>query len=110
MTQYAKFRSTNPAPMFDSNVVEKTLEHIKTLCNMDREEAMNMLEKQCGRYTRGKHKGELRGYVAVTYCVEGGWLRTGASGTHGPEGRVVYPNTLTNLEICGFGGEELLKI
>lgn len=104
MTQYAKFGSTNPAPLFDHNVLGKTVQHISDLCGVDSEEAMAMLEKHCGRYVRGKHKGELRGYVAVSYCREGGWLRTGS------EGRVVYPGTILGLEVCGFNGEEMLKL
>lgn len=32
------------------------------------------IEKSAGRYTRGKHKGDLRGYIVWREVVEGGWL------------------------------------
>ncbi len=31
------------------------------------------IERQCGRFTKGKHKGELRGWIVYHKVREGGW-------------------------------------
>jgi hypothetical protein len=33
------------------------------------------LEAQAGRFTKGKNKGKLRGWVVFVKCTEGGWVR-----------------------------------
>jgi len=35
------------------------------------------LEALVGRYTRGKHKGELRGWIGWFKTTKGGWVKTG---------------------------------
>lgn len=37
------------------------------------------VEAQCGRFARGQHKGNLRGWIVYRKCVEGGW----SYGVHG---------------------------
>ena len=70
--------------------------------------AMPLIEAKCGRYTKGKHKGALRGWASIEVVTEGGWKR------HGPgerNGRVVYPGTVLSVSIGDdFSGKTYLEV
>jgi hypothetical protein len=98
MTQYAKMQ-TKACPMHDPACAEKIIEHIANFYPPGFD-AVALVEKHCGRYTRGKHVGALRGWAHVTVCVEGGWLR----------GRVAYPGTVIGITISDFNGTVYLEV
>jgi hypothetical protein len=51
---------------------------------------LEQLEAIVGRYSKGKHKGELRGAISWRKVVRGGWLRAGNGEIS--RGHVVKPN------------------
>ena len=71
-------------------------------------DAMALIEEKCGRYTKGKHKGELRGWASIEVVTEGGWKR------HGPgerNGRVVRPGSVLSINIGDdFSGKTYLVV
>jgi hypothetical protein len=71
-------------------------------------DGLAIIEKACGRFVRGAHKGQLRGWATIEVVTEGGWLR------HGPgerNGNVVYPGTILGINIGDdFTGKTYLSI
>jgi hypothetical protein len=70
-------------------------------------DAMALLEERCGRYTRGAHKGQLRGWAHIEVVVEGGWQRMGPGEGNG---RVAYPGTILGIAIVDFNGRAYLEV
>src|SRR5262245_21368697 len=70
-------------------------------------DATALVEKQCGRFTRGAHAGKLRGWAEVEICTEGGWKRYGPGERNG---RVVYPGTILAIRITDFSGKTYLEV
>lgn len=106
--QYATI-ATKRCPMFDPACVAVVARHIAALRvqPFSEADALSLIEKSCGRYVRGKHKGLIRGWASIQICTEGGWKR------HGPaegNGRVVYPGTLISVSIGDdFSGKTYLQ-
>lgn len=48
------------------------------------------IAKRAGRFTRGAHKGQVRGWLFLHICSEGGWKRDGS----GEGGGVILPGTI----------------
>ena len=71
-------------------------------------DAMPMLNEKCGRFVRGPHKGQLRGWVTIEVVTEGGWKR------HGPgerNGDVVRPGQVLSISIGDvFSGKTYLEV
>lgn len=95
--QYASFE-VKRCPMFDPICAAKVAEHIAhfQVQPFSPAAAMALIEQKCGRYVRGKHKGELRGWATIKRCTVGGWMRYGPGECNG---RVVYPGTLMSVSI-----------
>ena len=71
-------------------------------------DAMAMLEKECGRYVKGAHKGQLRGYAAIHVVSEGGWQRLGPGEGNG---RVRRPGTVLKVVVIDrFTGKVYLEV
>lgn len=69
-------------------------------------DAMALIEKQCGRLTRGAHKGALRGWATIAVCTRGGWKRGGYGEGNG---HVVLPGTIMGVRISDFNGKVFLS-
>jgi hypothetical protein len=104
--QYAKFTGKR-APMFDAACAARVVEQVARFYAPGFDAAA-LVEAACGRYTRGKHKGALRGWATVTVCTEGGWRR------HGPgerNGGVCYPGTVVGVSISDdYSGKVYLEV
>jgi hypothetical protein len=71
------------------------------------EDAMALLEKQCGRFVRGKSVGKLRGWATITICTHGGWKRNGYGEGNG---RVCLPGSILGVVITDFNGKVFLSV
>lgn len=94
------------APMHDPHVARKAAEWVEHFLprNGDGEtgvDALALIEEKCGRSTRGKHKGELRGYLEVLYVERGGWRKTGGY----MQGYPVRPGAVLGMKITGWSGQ-----
>jgi len=101
---------TKEAPMFDANVAARVAEHVASFMvqPFSVADALALIEKQCGRYTRGAHKGHLRGWAAVSRVVEGGWKKDGPGEGNG---HVEYPGRVTGVVIADrFSGKQYLAV
>jgi hypothetical protein len=94
---------TKRCPMSDDACAARVTEHVQQLSPCV--DAAALVEQSCGRYTRGKHKGKLRGWASVEVVTSGGWKRTGYE-----EGRVVYPGAILSVRIDDFNGKSLLEV
>jgi len=107
--QYANTQ-TKKVPMFDDAAAYRVAEHITAFYPQPFTvaQALALIETQCGRYTRGAHKGQLRGWASITVCTEGGWQRHGT----GPRGGgVVYPGRILSISIGDdFSGKTYLEV
>ena len=91
-------------PMFDDDCAARVTKHIASLYSGD---AAALVQLSCGRYTRGKHVGKLRGWASLDVVTEGGWQRIGPGERNG---RVVYPGTLLAVRIDDFNGKPYLEV
>lgn len=91
--QYAK-TEVHRCPMAEQVCAETVARHVAELKNLDVETATSEIETACGRYSRGAHKGQLRGWAVVTVVREGGWNRA--------VGGVLYPGTVVSVTISDF--------
>jgi hypothetical protein len=71
------------------------------------EQAAKLVEEKCGRYTRGKNKGQLRGYAYIEVCTVGGWRLYGPGERNGG---VCYPGTVLSVTIADFNGNAYLSV
>lgn len=69
--------------------------------------AREMVETHCGRYTRGKNEGQLRGWAHIEICTEGGWKKDGPGERNG---RVIRPGRVTAIKILDFHGKAFLEV
>ena len=71
-------------------------------------DAMKLIEEKCGRYTRGQHKGQLRGWAEMAVVTEGGWKKYGPGERNG---RVVRPGQVLGIKIGdSFSGKTYLEV
>ena len=103
--QYAQ-TAVKRVPMYDATCAAKVIEHISTFYPQPFDAAA-LVEAQCGRFTRGAHKGQLRGWATITVVAEGGWKKNGPG--YG-NGRVVYPGTVLSISIEDFNGKPYLQV
>jgi hypothetical protein len=105
--QYCKI-TVKSCPMFDPNCAAKIAEHVVhfRVQPFTKDEALALIEKCCGRYSRGKHVGQLRGWAEVHVCTEGGWWRLGPGERNG---RVLYPGMLIAVVIRDYNGKVLFE-
>lgn len=103
--QYASL-ATKSCPMHDPVCAAKVAEHVARFYSPGFDAAA-LLEERCGRFQRGAHAGQLRGWAKITICTEGGWLRHGSGERNG---RVVYPGTVLGVEISDFNGKVYLAV
>ena len=99
-------------PMWDPQVFARAVEHITAMSTRNGEGGMTydpaaMLEGNCGRYSRGKHKGEIRGWMHIKYVSRGGWLKAGPGYMNGG---VVRPDTILGLTVTDFNGKIYYEI
>jgi hypothetical protein len=92
--------------MYDDKVAARIIEQI-TEFYVPGNDVAAIIEKACGRYVRGKHKGKLRGWATVVFCTEGGWKKDGP-GYH--NGRVYYPGTVVRITISDYSGKTYLDM
>ncbi len=104
--QYASFE-TKRCPMSDDICAAKVIEHIASLSvqPFTVADAFDLVESKCGRFTRGKTPGALRGWASITICTVGGWMRRGYDAGH-----VVYPGTLVSVRISDYNDKIYLEI
>ena len=94
-------------PMFDPACAAKVVEHVTAkfvAAGVEPPDVAAQLEAACGRYSRGAHKGQLRGWAAIETCVSGGW-RANDNGSGG----VVYPGTIGQIVVEAFDGKTLFS-
>lgn len=85
------------------------IEHTAT-CGSHREipfDAAALVESKCGRFTRGAHAGQLRGWASIEVTTAGGWKKSGPGERNG---RVIYPGTILAIRIEGFVGKTYLEV
>jgi hypothetical protein len=71
-------------------------------------DARGLVEEKCGRYTRGAHKGQLRGWASISVVTVGGWMKYGPGERNG---RVVYPGSVVAISIGDdFSGKTYLEV
>lgn len=92
-------------PMFDEAVAAKVAEHVAFFYGPGFD-AVGLIEKQCGRYTRGAHKGALRGWAEIEVVVVGGWKKTAPGEGNG---FVAYPGRVLSVRISDFNGKPYLE-
>lgn len=97
---------TKRVPMFDPNVASKVAEHISAFYPQPFD-GMALIEKECGRYTRGKHKGAIRGWAEITIVERGGWKKDGPGYMYG---HVERPGEIRQIRITDFGGKCYLEV
>src|SRR5436190_3689548 len=103
--QYASFE-TKRCPMSDDICAAKVIEHIANLSTQPFTiaDAFDLVESKCGRFTRGKTPGALRGWASITICTVGGWTRKDGYG------HVVYPGTLVRVRISDYNDKTYLEL
>lgn len=96
-------------PMFDAACALRVAEHVASFMTQpfSVEQAKQLIEEKCGRYVKGKHKGELRGYAYLRVCTVGGWKFNGPGQGNG---FVAYPGKLYGLTIADFDGHPYLAV
>lgn len=106
--QVARFQEKS-CPMAQPVCAERVAEHIASFMvqPFTKEQAMEMIEKECGRYVKGKNKGALRGWAHITLCVEGGWKYEGPGERNG---FVAYPGKIYGITISDFNGNPYISV
>lgn len=107
--QYADTK-TSKCPMFDEACARRVAglisERYQTTA-ADPFDGMALIEEKCGRFVRGAHKGQLRGWAEIEICTEGGWRRLGPGQGNG---RVLRPGQLVGVRITAFDGTCYLAV
>lgn len=69
------------------------------------------LEKIVGRYVKGKRKGLLKGKIAWTKCIKGGWVKTGPYNEElmRATGYVAIPNSCKDFAIVDSWTNEMIR-
>lgn len=103
--QFAKFIEKR-CPMSDPVCYEKVLSLFAGFTPQGttpewKENMIKLIEEKCGRYVKGKNKGQIRGWAHIRICSEGGWEVLGPGAGNG---RVVYPGTIMDVMIRDFNG------
>ena len=103
--QYAAttFRS---CPMHEDACAARIIEQIATFYPSSFD-ATALVEQACGRFARGAHKGQLRGWASIEVVTEGGWRRAGPGEGHG---RVLYPGRVVSVRVTDFHGNAYLNV
>lgn len=94
-------------PMSDDKCAATVIEHIALFYSPGSVDVVALVEETCGRYTRGKHVGKLRGWANLTVCTVGGWK------TFGPgerNGGVIRPGTILAISITDFDGKPYIEV
>lgn len=103
--QYAS-TAVRRAPMHDPQVAARIIAQISGFYPQPFD-ATTLVEERCGRYVRGAHQGQLRGWAQVEVVTEGGWKK------HSPgerNGRVVRPGQVLSVVISDFNGKPYLEV
>lgn len=69
--------------------------------------AAALIEERCGRFTRGKSVGQLRGWAEIEVVTEGGWKKTAPGEGNG---YVAYPGRVLSVKISDFSGKVYLEV
>ncbi len=96
-------------PMATPACAERVAEYVQSfMCQpFTIEQARQLIEEKCGRYAKGKNKGQIRGWAYLKVCTVGGWK------TNGPgerNGFVAYPGKVYGLTIADFNGDPYLAV
>jgi hypothetical protein len=70
-------------------------------------DGMALIEEKCGRYTRGAHKGQLRGWAEITIVERGGWKKDAPGYLNG---HVERPGQIRSIRITDFTGRCYLEV
>jgi hypothetical protein len=103
--QYATVE-TKRCPMSDDGCAARVIEHL-TAKYAPGTDVAAIVEKACGRFSRGKHPGKLRGWASIEVCTEGGWRRLGPGERNG---YVMRPGTIGRVAIEDFNGRPYLEV
>lgn len=93
-------------PLFDPACAAAVAQHVGAFYPQPFDAAA-LLETQCGRYTRGVHAGQLRGWAEVEVVTEGGWKRSGPGERNG---RVVRPGQVLSVRVTAYDGRPYLEV
>jgi hypothetical protein len=107
--------TTKRVPMFDPAVAAKVAEHVSGFyCQALAADGtpipfdgMALIEEKCGRYTRGAHKGQLRGWAEITIVERGGWKKDAPGYLNG---HVERPGQIRSIRITDFTGRCYLEV
>ena len=67
-----------------------------------KDEARDLIIEKCGRYTKGKNAGKVRGWAYIEVVVEGGWKKDGPGYMNG---HVVRPGRVLSIHIRDYVGK-----
>jgi hypothetical protein len=93
-------------PMNDDACAAKVIEHVASFYAPPFDAAA-LVEKQCGRFSRGKYAGKLRGWASIEVVAVGGWKRYGFGEGNG---RVVRPGMVLGITITDYNGKVFLEV
>lgn len=93
-------------PMSDPACAAKVAEHVAQFYAPPFD-AVAFIERQCGRYTRGKSVGQLRGWAEIEVVTEGGWKKTAPGEGNG---FVARPGQVLSIRISDFSGKLYLEV
>jgi hypothetical protein len=99
--QYARVE-VKSCPMSEDKCAAVVMRHIESFYSPNTPNLNQVVEEACGRYTRGKHTGKLRGWAKIEVCTVGGWQRLGMGQHHG---RVLRPGQIVSISIEDFNGK-----
>lgn len=96
-------------PMYDPRIYAEVVAMVENSCTRTGSGQLtvdipSLIEKRCGRFSRGKHAGELRGWASWQIVTGGGWLKDGPGYMNG---HVVRPGQAFGLQITDFSGKVL---
>jgi len=106
-TPYAQF-TRHRCPMHDASCAARVADLVASrfVQPFTAEQAMALIEQQVGRYVRGPHAGQLRGWAHIEVCERGGWVKDGP-GYH--RGHVERPGQIRSIHITDFTGRVLFS-
>jgi len=99
-------------PLYDTRVLATVVGIIENASTRTGTGELNLdvpalIEQRCGRYVRGKHQGEIRGWATWQFVLRGGWVKDG----HGYlNGHVVRPGQIVSLVVSDFSGKIYLEV
>jgi len=99
-------------PMHDPRVLDIVIKIFENSCTRTGTGQLTvdipaLIEQKCGRYSKGKHKGQLRGWATWTYVERGGWVRNGPG--YG-NGHVVRPGHNIAVTVSDYTGNHYLEV